>query len=149
MKAIIRFLCIALSATTFACIGNQPKNTADASLSELSSKERKLSSKESSLSKYTEPGKMDPYQIIDSVFEGYPGKSQVQPMLEAVMKRYNFPVTNDNILKAGNLLCDLKRASKVGVTEMEIVKHMYQQGSAEGYMFEQAGISAATLETTR
>ena len=70
-------------------------------------------------------------------------------MLEAVMKRYNFPVTNDNILKAGNLLCDLKRASKVGVTEMEIVKHMYQQGSAEGYMFEQAGISAATLETTR
>src|SRR6187200_213584 len=105
MKASIKFLCIALCVITFACTSNQTKNTAN-----LSSRE--LSSKESSLSKYTEPGKMDPYQIIDSVFEGYPGKSQVQPMLEAVMKRYNFPVTNDNILKAGNLLCDLKRASK-------------------------------------
>jgi hypothetical protein len=142
MKARFKFLCFALCGLTFACTSRHTETTTDAS-------KTGSSSRESSLSKYKKPDKIDPYQIIDSVFEGYPDKSQVQPMLEAVMKRYNFPVTNDNILTAGNVLYDLKRASRVGITEMEIVRHMYQQGSAEGSMFEQARISAAALETTR
>ena len=69
----------------------------------------------------------DPYEVIHIAFEGFPDKEDVQPMLEAVMKRYNMTVTNDNIIKVGNMLVTLRQDSKVGVTEMEILKHIYQK----------------------
>ena len=91
----------------------------------------------------------DPYEVIHIAFEGFPDKEDVQPMLEAVMKRYNMTVTNDNIIKVGNMLVTLKQDSKVGVTEMEILKHIYQKGSSSITLPEQAGISSVLLEQSK
>ena len=91
----------------------------------------------------------DPYEVIHIAFEGFPDKEEVQPMLEAVMKRYNMTVTNDNILKVGNMLVVLKKESKVGVTEMDILKHIYQKGSSSITLPEQAGISSVLLEQSK
>lgn len=91
----------------------------------------------------------DPYEVIHIAFEGFPDKEEVQPMLEAVMRRYDMPVTNDNILKVGNMLVVLRKESKVGVTEMEILKHIYQKGSSSITLPEQAGISSVLLEQSK
>lgn len=91
----------------------------------------------------------DPYEVIHIAFEGFPDKEDVQPMLEAVMKRYNMTVTNDNIIKVGNMLVTLRQDSKVGVTEMEILKHIYQKGSSSLTLPEQAGISSVLLEQSK
>lgn len=91
----------------------------------------------------------DPYEVIHIAFEGFPDKEVVQPMLEEVMKRYNMAITNDNILKVGNMLIVLQKESKVGVTEMEILKHIYQKGSSSITLPEQAAISSLLLEQSK
>lgn len=91
----------------------------------------------------------DPYEVIHIAFEGFPDKEDVQPMLEVVMKRYDMTVTNDNIIKVGNMLVTLRQDSKVGVTEMEILKHIYQKGSSSLTLPEQAGISSVLLEQSK
>lgn len=91
----------------------------------------------------------DHYKVIHMAFDGFPDKEDIQPMLEAVMKRYNIPTTNDNILKVGNILVVLRKESNVGVTEMEILKHIYQKGSSAITLPEQAGISSVLLEQSK
>lgn len=90
-----------------------------------------------------------PYEIMSVAFEGSPRESEIKPMLEAVMDKYNFTVTDENCLKVGNMLVELRKMSAVGVTEMDILKHMYQNGSDDVTIDQQAAVSATILETTK
>jgi hypothetical protein len=91
----------------------------------------------------------DPYEMMHHAFIGTPEIEDFKPMLDDVMERYKMPITDENALKVGNMLVALRKDSKVGVTEMDILKHIYQKGSANISLAEQAGISAAELETTK
>jgi hypothetical protein len=91
----------------------------------------------------------DPYEVMHVVFEGSPEIEKIKPMFEAVMETYNFPKTDDNRLKIANMLVTLKQSSAVGVTEMDILKHIYQHGSDKITLPEQAGLSATLLETSK
>jgi hypothetical protein len=91
----------------------------------------------------------DPYNIIEGAFEGRPSKGDVQPMLESVMKTYKMEITDNNIMAVGSMLVDLRKASKIGVTEMAILKHIYQKGSSALSLPQQAAISATILEKTK
>lgn len=97
-------------------------------------------------SEYNTLSKEDPYQILHISFKGMPEKEAIQPILEAVLIRYRMPVSNDNILKTGNMLIVLSKESKVGVTEMELLKHIYQHGSGNITLGEQGGLSSVILE---
>lgn len=88
----------------------------------------------------------DPYEIMTVTFKGFPEIENIKPMLESVMETYNFAKTDDNRLKIANVLISLRKESAVGVTEMEILKHIYQHGSNKLTFPEQAGISATLLE---
>ena len=105
---------------------------------------------ESSNSTTTYPSNLpsDPYEVIHTAFEGFPDIDKVKPMLEAVMKYNNVPINNDRILKSANVLVGLKNDSKVGVTEMEILKDMYQNRRDKDYVTS-AAMSAVFLETTK
>lgn len=91
----------------------------------------------------------DPYEMMHIAFEGSPEISTIKPMIESIMDRYNMSKTNDNILKVGNMLVSLRQSSAVGVTEMELLKHIYQHGSDQITLGEQAGISATLLEISK
>lgn len=91
----------------------------------------------------------DPYEKICFVFIGKPSKSKVQPLLEAVMKKYNLPVNNENIMKAASCVLTLRKQSSIGITEMEILRHMYKQGSNKLKFPDQAAISAVLLEKSK
>ena len=89
------------------------------------------------------------YEMMETAFEGFPSESEIKPMMEDVMKTYNMQVTEENLLKVANMLVVLRKESKVGVTEMEILKHMYQNGSSSISLAEQAAISSVLLETSK
>jgi hypothetical protein len=82
-------------------------------------------------------------------FKGSPEISKIKPMLEAVIENYDLPKTDEYRLKVGSMLVALRKASAVGVTEMEILKHIYQNGSNKISLPDQAGISATLLETSK
>ena len=59
-------------------------------------------------------------------------------------------VLNEEYLeKAGSVLVTLRKQSKVGVTEMEILKHIYQNGLDNTNYQSQASLSFTTLELTK
>ena len=91
----------------------------------------------------------DPYFKLHVVFVGMPEEDEIKPMMEAVMTTHNFTVNDENIIKFGSMLLTLRKNSKVGVTEMDILKHMYQNGSALNTIGEQGGISSYYLEKTK
>lgn len=91
----------------------------------------------------------DPYEMMQVAFEGSPEISKIKPMLEAVLEKYDLPKTDEYRLKVGSMLVSLRKASAVGVTEMEILKHIYQNGSNKISLPDQAGLSATLLETSK
>jgi hypothetical protein len=91
----------------------------------------------------------DAYEIMHVAFVGSPDIESIRPMLESVMETYGFIKTDDNRLKIGNMLVTLRQSSAVGVTEMDILKHIYQYGSNAITLPEQAGLSATLLETSK
>lgn len=91
----------------------------------------------------------DPYQVMHIAFEGMPEKEDIQPMMEDVMRQYGMPINNENLLKVANMLLVLRKQSKLGVTEMEILKHIYQHGDISMALSDQAAISYLYLEKTK
>lgn len=71
---------------------------------------------------------------------------KVKPMLDELMTIHHIVLTNEHVLQCGNVLVAMKNDSKIGVTEMNILKHMYQNGSADVNFVTQAAISATILE---
>lgn len=69
------------------------------------------------------------YEKIHIAFEGEPEIEKIKPLLEAVMVNYKLPITYENIEEVGDCLVYLRQHSKVGVTEMDILKHIYQKGT--------------------
>lgn len=91
----------------------------------------------------------DPYEMMHVAFEDSPEIDKIKPLIEAVMDNYTLPKTNENKLKVGSMLVSLRKASAVGVTEMEILKHIYQHGSNQISLPDQAAISMNYLETNK
>jgi PBP1b-binding outer membrane lipoprotein LpoB len=91
----------------------------------------------------------DPYEMMQVAFEGSPEISKIKPMLEAILEKYDLPKTDEYRLKVGSMLVSLRKASTVGVTEMEILKHIYQNGSNKISLPDQAGLSATLLEKSK
>jgi hypothetical protein len=87
----------------------------------------------------------DAYTMMETAFEGYPRKSEIQPMMQKVMEMYGYPETEENLQKFGSVLVSLRKESILGVTEMDILKHIYQFGSTDITFPQQAAISAVYL----
>lgn len=102
-----------------------------------------------SIAPVTSQAQTDPYEMMSAVFVGKPKKSAIQPMLEDVMKRYKLEVNRENLIRVASVLLDMRKASKIGVTEMEILKHMYQRGAKNTNFPNQAAVSATYLEIVK
>lgn len=107
------------------------------------------SSYSSSTSSSNIAAEKDPYEIMNVAFVGNPQISEIKPLMESVMDNYNLPQTNENKLKVGSMLVALRKSNTVGVTEMDILKHIYRYGSNKLTLPEQAGISSTLLITSK
>jgi hypothetical protein len=99
----------------------------------------------------THPSKMgsaekeDPYEIMRIAFVGYPDKAEIRILVETVLAKYGYPITDEYKLKISSMLVSLRKASSRGVTEMEILRHINKYGSTSVSLPDQAGISAVLL----
>ena len=89
------------------------------------------------------------YGMMEVAFEGNPSTSEIQPMMEEVMKNYKLEVNEENLQKVASMLVSLRKESKVAVTEMEILKNIYQTGDRNVPLTTQAAISLMNLEQTK
>ena len=89
------------------------------------------------------------YGMMEVAFEGNPSTNEIQPMMEEVMKNYKLEVNEENLQKVASMLVSLRKESKVAVTEMEILKNIYQKGDRNVPLTTQAAISLMNLEQTK
>jgi len=89
------------------------------------------------------------YEAIHYAFEGMPDIEVVKPLLVEVMNQYKIVINNKNTLICSDVLIAMKHRSKVGVTEMEMLKHMYQHGDRNIDFATQLAVSATYLESIK
>lgn len=89
----------------------------------------------------------DPYEMMHSVFVGNPEISEIRPLVEGVLKKYSLPATDEYRLKVGSMLVTLRKHNEGKITEMELLKHIFQHGSNRISLPDQAGLSATILLT--
>lgn len=82
------------------------------------------------------------------VFEGKPSKEEIKVKLDQAIKLYGLEITEDNYNRAGSALVSLRKASKAGVTEMEILDYMIRSyaDNAKMSFADMAGLAATMLE---
>lgn len=132
------FLLFILLSTAYSC-------STDSTRSEQAT----TSSPPTETAQATQADQEDPYYIMHIAFEGMPEIEDFKPQLDAVMERYDMEINRDNLLKVANALVVMRKESKVGVTEAEILKHVYQKGTSKISIADQIGLSATILETTK
>jgi hypothetical protein len=86
------------------------------------------------------------YDMLHVVFAGEPEKESIQKLMSPVMKSYGLEENYENLNRCGSALLSMRKSSAIGITEMEILKHMYQHGSTSNPFPTQAAISALYLE---
>lgn len=88
----------------------------------------------------------DPYYIMHIAFEGQPGQAELATLINEVLQQHNEEVNDRNAIGLGNALVVMRKESKKGVTEMEILRHMHRVGANKMKLSEQVGLSASLLE---
>lgn len=132
----------------------QPKTTSADVEPVIEANETKMEAPEPAIevNEVTEEAKTDeedPYYMMHIAFEGMPEIEDFKPQLDVVMERYGMEINRGNLLKVANALVVMRKESKVGVTEAEILKHVYQKGTSKITIAEQIGLSATILETNK
>lgn len=87
------------------------------------------------------------YEKMEVAFIGKPLTSEIQPTLEKVMKFHGIKVTENNLERTGGVLVTLRKESKNGITEMDILNHMNKNGASQFSFPDQAAVSFTLLET--
>lgn len=102
-----------------------------------------------SIDNTTNTDNIDEYEMVSTVFEGNHSREDIKPLVDKVLKMYDMPVNRENVLKISSAILDLKKESAVGVTEMDILKHIYQKGDPSIDFVEQVVISFNVLERSK
>ncbi|MEE1884381.1 hypothetical protein [Pedobacter flavus] len=90
----------------------------------------------------------DGYHLLHVAFQNEPEAESIKKFVDPILKRHGHDIDFDNINRLGSMMIGIRKRSAVGVTEMDVLKHMYQNGSSNNTLIEQAAISAFYLEKT-
>ena len=134
-----------LLSFSFSC-GEKKTETKNDKLIENSNPSSTMTSENSTSSENTQPSA---YGMMEVAFEGNPSTSEIQPMMEEVMKNYKLEVNEENLQKVASMLVSLRKESKVAVTEIEILKNIYQKGDRNIPLTTQAVNSLMNLEQNK
>lgn len=91
---------------------------------------------------------MSALEQMEIAFIGSPSKEKIKEKLDLALQFYSTDITEENYSRAASSLIALRKESKVGVTEMEILDYMigsYVEGTNMSFP-DMAGISFSALE---
>lgn len=94
-------------------------------------------------------GQPNAYEMMHTVFVGNPEISVIKPLIEKILKMYSLPNTEEYRLKISSAVLSLRKSSAIGVTEMDILKHTYQNGDVTISLPDQLGYSSFFLEKNK
>jgi hypothetical protein len=86
------------------------------------------------------------FEKMELAFIGHPSESEIKPILEKVIEFHGGIINEDTRERSASVLISLRKSSKKGVTEMDILKHMAENGASELTYPNQAAISFTLLE---
>lgn len=89
------------------------------------------------------------YDTLHLAFEGYPDEKKMKGLFEAILTSYRMPVTTANVKGLATLLLALRKRSVMGVTEMDILTHIYQSKNSRLDLPTQAEMSFNIIEKTK
>jgi hypothetical protein len=92
------------------------------------------------------PETKTPYQKMEVVFKGDYNKSEIKLLLEKVLKSHGLGINEKSQIKAADVLVALRKSSKNGVTEMDILKYMDESHNSDFTFEYQAALSFTFLE---
>lgn len=117
-------------------------------LSNMNFDDFKKSDKDEKMITFDSPAKsnIEAYELLSGAFENRPSTDQIRKLIDRVMENHRLEINYVNINKCGSTLIRVKELSAIGVTEMDILKHMYQYGDHTKDFPTQAAISASYLE---
>ncbi len=69
---------------------------------------------------------MSSLERMEVAFIGNPSPEEIKHSLDQALKLYGTEITEENYNRAGSVLVALRKESKTGVTEMEILEYMIQ-----------------------
>lgn len=93
--------------------------------------------------------KPDALTQMEVVFEGNSSKEEIQKLMTAVLAKYDMEVNEQNLTRCADVVVSLRKSSVLGVTEMEILKHIYQHGDNNIDFPTQAALSYTVLEMNK
>src|SRR3982751_3785207 len=70
------------------------------------------------------------YDTIAAGFKGNPDAKNVKQLMDTVLRQCNMEVSHANVMRFANDLEVRRKKSKAGVTEIDILKEMYQHGTS-------------------
>lgn len=88
------------------------------------------------------------YEQFHVVFKGEPEVQDIQKLMDAILDQYQMEKTELNKHKFGSALLKMQQTSPTGVSEMQIMKYMYQNSDASTPLPTAIGKAAYILEMT-
>ncbi|MBN1915681.1 hypothetical protein JW796_01630 [Candidatus Dojkabacteria bacterium] len=87
-------------------------------------------------------------EMMEVAFEGGYSQSEIKEKLDEAMTLYALEINEENYSKAGSALIALRKESKTGVTEMDILDFMIEMYAEDVNMSfpDAAGLAAGMLE---
>jgi len=120
------------------------------SISLISCNENKATKQNTSAISTFKSGSLeDGYEILHLIFQDQPDIESIKKLADPVLTQHGLDISYKNLETLGSALLGLRQRSAVGVTEMEILKHMYQNGSHDNDFLKQVAISAFYLEQNK
>jgi len=94
---------------------------------------------------------LDAISLMELAFEGNYNQEEIKSLLDKVLPLYGLESNEENYMSAGNVLVALRKESKVGLTEMDILHYMALTGAPPANMKfpDMAAIAFTTLETSK
>ncbi|WP_299288465.1 hypothetical protein [uncultured Mucilaginibacter sp.] len=86
------------------------------------------------------------YEKMHVVFTDKPSEETISKLMNPILTNYSLPIDEEHEEKFASALVSMKQQSAVGVTEMEILKYMYQHPDASSSLPEAIGKAATILE---
>lgn len=142
MKKQLLTLLIISTSILYSCGNNELNGNSSKNITETSGTGSSNTSSIINTAKSSE----EAYEMLHVVFYGKPELETIKKLMGAVMAKYNIEENYENLNRCGSALLSMRNSSAVGVTEMEILKHMYQHGDVSQKFPNQVAISATILE---
>ncbi|MDN5288176.1 MAG: hypothetical protein JWR38_4450 [Mucilaginibacter sp.] len=66
------------------------------------------------------------YEQFHTIFKGEPSAEDIGRLMDAILDMYHYPKMEQTKQKFGSMFYGLRKNSVAGVSEMELMKYMYQ-----------------------